>query len=52
MVQYVQVTASVLTGAASMLIGCFAVHHLSSILEEDYIELDDLSGPLSGIDIP
>ncbi|XP_057490134.1 NAC domain-containing protein 72-like [Actinidia eriantha] len=44
------VTASGLTGAASMLIGCFAAHHLMSILEEDYIELDDLAGPLSGID--
>ena len=45
-------TASGLAGAASMLIGCFAAHHSMSILEEDYIELDDLSGPLLGIDIP
>lgn len=50
MVQYVQVTASGLTSGASLFIGCFVAHHVRSILEEDYIELDDLACPLSDID--
>ncbi|XP_058221100.1 NAC domain-containing protein 68-like [Rhododendron vialii] len=45
------VTASGLTSGASVFIGCFAAHLLRSILEEDYIELDDLACPLSDIDI-
>lgn len=50
MVQYVQVTASGLTTGASVFLGCFFAHHLRSIPEEDYIELDDLACPLSDID--
>ncbi|KAE9457178.1 hypothetical protein C3L33_10919, partial [Rhododendron williamsianum] len=44
------VTASGLTSGASVFIGCFAAHLLRSVLEEDYIELDDLACPLSDID--
>jgi len=44
------VTASGLSSDASMFFGLFAAHHLRSILEEDYIELDDLACPLSDAD--